>query len=167
MVPLMVGLFSRKNFSISSQIHVDVPREALFHYVRYINNHKEFSNWLKEDPKIKIAQNGVDGKPGFVYSYISKNPTIGEGEIEITRIIENEILEMKLRSFNSIVSESSSYMETKELSDSTSRITWGLNGVVPYPLNFFLLFSSYEKDMKVRFDENLLRLKQNLEKETH
>jgi len=89
-VPLIVGLFVRKDFAVEREVIINKPKDDVFQYVRYLRNHDNFSKWATMDPKMKKDYRGTDGTVGFVSVWESENQDVGKGEHEIKKITEGE-----------------------------------------------------------------------------
>ena len=54
-------------------------------------------------------------------------------------------------------------MTTDKISDSQTRVTWGFDGAMKYPMNLMLLFMDFDKMIGDDLDTGLTRLKELLQ----
>jgi hypothetical protein len=106
---------------------------------------------------------GVDGEVGAI-SYWNGNKDVGEGEQEITRIIEGKRVEAELRFMKPFKSTSDSYLDLVELGNGKTKVTWGFKGENKFPMSIMMLFMNMDKAVGKDFEEGLLNLKSILEK---
>ncbi|WP_100612676.1 SRPBCC family protein [Confluentibacter lentus] len=152
-----------KYFNISRNIVINKPANEVFEYLKFIKNQDEWSPWKKKDPEMKQSYTGVDGKIGFIAKW-EGNKDVGSGEQEITRIVENEVIETKLRFYKPWKSESDAYIKIKGLDKYNSTIvTWGFSGKNKTLSSIFFLLFNMEKAIGEDFEKGLVSLKKMLE----
>ena len=105
---------------------------------------------------------GTDGEVGSV-SYWRGNKEVGEGEQEITKIIDGERIEGELRFLKPWKSESDCYFETKDTGSDATEVTWGFSGKNKFPFSIMMLFMSMDKMVGKDFEQGLSTLKSLLE----
>ena len=94
---------------------------------------------------------------GFTYTWKSKK--VGDGKQVITHIEGGKRVEMDLY-FNNAEEANKSFFEVDSLAPNQTKVTWQIDGKMPYPFNLVTLFYDMNKD----FQKGLENLKQNLEK---
>lgn len=152
-----------RHFNISRNIVINKPANEVFEYLKFIKNQDEWSPWKKKDPDMKQSYVGVDGKIGFIAKW-EGNKDVGSGEQEITRIVENELIETKLRFYKPWKSESDAYIKIKGLDKYNSTIvTWGFSGKNKTVSSIFFLLFNMEKAIGEDFEKGLVSLKKMLE----
>jgi len=156
-IPLIAALFVKREFTSERQITINKPRQEVFDYIKYLSNQKNYDTWHKMDPTVKSTTSGTDGTVGFIYAWDGEK--IGEGEQEITNLVEGERMDTKLRFKTPFESEASCYMLTEAAGANQTAVKWGISGKSPYPFNLMSLFF----DMGDDFDEGLQSLKTVLE----
>lgn len=122
----------------------------------------EWSPWAKKDPKMEKKFSGTDGEVGAV-SYWKGNKDVGEGEQEITDIIEGERIETELRFLKPWESTSDCFLQLDEVDDNKTRVTWGFAGKHKFPMNIMMLFMSMDKAVGKDFESGLANLKAVME----
>lgn len=159
---LILGLVAPKNYEVNRSIIVDKPLSQVFDYLKYVKNQDYWSPWKKKDPHMKQTFEGTDGKVGFISKW-EGNKTVGSGEQEIKRIIENESIETELRFLKPWKSQSDAYLKMISFDNVQTQVTWGFSGKIKFPFNVFMLFMNMDKAVGKDFEEGLKSLKQQLE----
>lgn len=143
-------------------MEINKPLPEVFQFIKYVKNQDYWSPWDKKDPDIKKSYTGTDGTIGFI-SHWEGNKQVGEGEQEITNIIENEKMESQLRFFKPWKSQSDAYIKVDKINESITKVTWGFSGINKPPANIFMLFFNMDKTVGKDFEEGLINLKNHLE----
>lgn len=156
-IALLAALILPKTFHAGSEITVERNKQDVFNYVKQIKKQKEYDNWSRQDPNIKQEYTGEDGTVGFTYTWKSKK--VGDGKQVITHIEGGKRVEMDLY-FNNAEEANKSFFEVDSLAPNQTKVTWQIDGKMPYPFNLVTLFYDMNKD----FQKGLENLKQNLEK---
>lgn len=160
---LIIGLFTKKGYTIERTVIINKPREDVFNYVKLMKNQDYFSKWVMKDPNMKKNFMGTDGTEGFIYEWNSVDKQAGEGEMEIKRITGQERIDMEIRFVRPMkaFSEAAFVLE----SSGTQTITkWSFKSEMKYPMNVMMLLVSFEKLLGKDMEESLAMLKGNLEK---
>lgn len=164
-LPLILALFVRKTYQIEQEIIINQPKEAVFHYVKFLKNQDEFSVWSAMDPKMEKYFRGEDGSRGFISGWKSENPEVGSGEQEILGIVVGDRIDYELRFKEPFESVSTAYLITEDHEMDQTRVRWGFTGKMKYPMNLMLLFLDLEKAIGSDLEKGLLNLKDILEAE--
>ncbi|MEA5099853.1 MAG: SRPBCC family protein [Bacteroidales bacterium] len=162
-VPLVIAIFLKKEYSVERDIIINKPKAEVFEYVKYLRNQQYYSKWDSMDPNMKKEYRGEDAKVGFVYIWDSKLDSVGAGEQEIKNIIEGEKIEYELRFLRPFESTEQSYLKTEIIGETQTKVTWAFSGKVSYPFNFSLLFMNIEKMIAGDLEIGLSNLKKVLE----
>ena len=72
-----------------------------------------------------------------------------------------DVLNVKYSDVRTIVN---AYMSTESVTDSSTKVTWGFNGRMDYPMNLMLLTMNMDEMLGKDLQEGLVNLKANLEK---
>ncbi|ETN95928.1 SRPBCC family protein [Zhouia amylolytica] len=163
MLLLLLAVISPKNYHVNRNITINKPVSEVYEYLKYLKNQSEWSPWEAKDPDMQKEFVGTDGMVGFVSRW-KGNKDVGEGEQEITHIKENDIVETQLRFIKPWKSVSDAYLKVTEISDNTTRVSWGFQGVNKFPMRIFMLFMNMDKAVGKDFEEGLNQLKKVLEK---
>ncbi|MCC5914269.1 MAG: SRPBCC family protein [Balneolaceae bacterium] len=149
-------------FETERSIVIDKPIAEVFEYVRYLENQYEYSVWGSIDPDLKKEFRGTDGTVGFLSAW-EGNEEAGSGEQEIIAISEGERIDYELRFFEPFESTALSFMETEEVDENSTRVTWGMSGSFSRPMNAILLFMDLESAIGDDYERGLNNLKELLE----
>ena len=163
--PLIAALFLKKEYAVEREIAIDKSRTEVFDYIKYLKNQDNFSKWANMDPDMKKEYRGTDGMVGFVSAWDSEKSDVGKGEQEIKKIAVGERIDYELRFMEPFEATDNAYMITEVVNDSTTRVKWGFNGKMNYPMNLMLLFMDMEKMLGGDLEEGLANLKTVMEKE--
>ena len=156
-VVLIAAAILPKDFHAGSEISINKPSQEVFDYVKLLKNQTNYDNWSRQDPDIQKEYTGTDGTPGFTYIWKSKK--VGDGKQVITNITEGKRIDMDLY-FDNDGDASKSFIQVDSISANESKVSWAVDGEIPYPFNVMTLFY----DMNNDFKEGLERLKGILEK---
>lgn len=159
---IVLSLMAPKNYHVYRTIEVKRPLPEVFQFIKYLKNQDHWSPWDKKDPDMNKTYTGTDGTVGFV-SHWEGNKQVGEGEQEITNIVEDEKMESQLRFLKPWKSQSDAYIKVEKVDDNTTQVTWGFSGVNKPPANIFMLFFNMDKTVGKDFEEGLANLKNHLE----
>jgi hypothetical protein len=161
---LITALFLKKEYAVVREISINKPKAEVFEYIKYLKNQDEYSVWAKMDPNMKKEYRGTDGTVGFVSAWESKEDNVGKGEQELKQIVEGERIDMELRFIEPFEVNDNAYMITESLNENETKVTWGFNGKMDYPMNLMLLFMNMDEMLGKDLETGLQNLKANLEK---
>ena len=105
---------------------------------------------------------GTDGEVGAI-SYWNGNKEVGEGEQELTKIIEGERIDSELRFLKPWKSTSDAYLITESVDAQKTKVTWGFSGKNKFPFSIMMLFMNMDKMIGKDFEEGLASLKKIME----
>jgi hypothetical protein len=159
---LIIALFMKKDYSISSEIVINRPKSVVYDYIKNIRNQENYSKWVMADPNVKLAYKGTDGTVGFISSWASEMKNVGVGEQEITNMVEGEKLDMEIRFEKPFKGVSTANTSLVAINENQTKYTNTFNTHSPYPMNIMapMMKKMLTKDM----DETSSRLKAVLEK---
>ncbi|MBW8199316.1 SRPBCC family protein [Flagellimonas abyssi] len=159
---LLLAAIAPKNYNVSRSIEIKRPKNEVFNYLKSLKNQDEWSPWAKRDPNMHQEFTGTDGQVGAL-SYWKGNKQVGEGEQEITKIVEGKRIESELRFLKPFKSTSDAYIETVEVGSDRTKVIWGFSGKNVFPMSIMMLFMSMDKAVGKDFEEGLASLKEILE----
>jgi hypothetical protein len=161
---LIVGLFVSKDYAVVREITINKPKSEVFDYIKYLKNQDNYSVWSKLDPNMKKEYKGIDGTVGFVSAWDSENENVGKGEQEIKGISEGDKIDFELRFLEPFEATDNAYMITEMVSENETKVAWGFNGSMAYPMNLMLLFMNMDEMLGKDLETGLQNLKTELEK---
>lgn len=163
LIPLIIAAFTKKDYSVEREITVNKPKQEVFDYIKSLKNQEKFSKWASMDPDMERTYSGTDGTVGFVAGWSSDNPDVGIGEQEIISIKDGERIDFELRFKEPFEASDKAYMITEGLGDNRTKVKWGFDGHMNYPMNFMMFFMDMEELIGNDFAVGLENLKGNLE----
>lgn len=161
--PLIMALILPKESVVISEIEIDRPLDEVYEFVTHLKNQELYSKWVMTDPKIKMDYRGKDGTVGFIAAWKSEMKNVGEGEQEITKIIEDQGYDVEIRFEKPIKGVSHANTRLKALSDYQTQVSTTFVTRTAFPMNAMtaMMKNTLLKDM----DETSAKLKRVLEKE--
>ena len=151
-----------KDMLVEKSVIIDKPLAQVFDYLRYTMNQNNFSVWNMKDPGKKTEVSGVDGTVGFIYSWDSKDKSVGAGSQEITSITEGKSITYKLAFERPMKNVAQSGFYLRDLGNEQTEVKWEFRGPTKFPMSLFkgFLQNMLGKDM----DKSLTNLKNVLDK---
>lgn len=162
-IPLFIALFVPNDYDVESEIIIEKSNPIVFDYIKSLRNQNKFSKWANIDPKMKNSYRGTDRTVGFVSAWESNHPEVGVGEQEIIGITEGKRIDFELRFYEPFEAVSVAYIITEVISENKTKVRWGFDGRMDYPLNLMLITSNFKQTLKNDFDIGLKNLKMLLE----
>jgi len=159
---LIVAAVAPKDFSIQRSVTISKPKPEVFAYAKMLKNQDSYSYWAKLDPNMKKEFRGEDGTVGFTSAW-EGNKDVGQGEQEIKNITEGEKIDYEVRFKKPFESTMASYMSTEAEGENATKVTWGMNGSTPYPMNIMHLFMNMDKMLGSQLQTGLDNMKANVE----
>ena len=157
---IILSLIATKSYHVFRSIELDQPTDKVWNHLKYLKKQQEWSPWARKDPNMDQKFTGIDGEVGAV-SYWNGNKDVGEGEQEITKVIDGKRIEQDLRFLKPYKSQSDCYMDLEELEGNRSKVTWGFTGNNKFPMSIMMLFMSMDKMVGKDFEQGLKNLKSN------
>lgn len=162
-IVLIGAYFMPKNYSVEREITINKPVDTVFNYVKYLKNQNDFSVWASIDPKMKSTYKGTDGTVGSIAAWESDVKEVGAGEQEITKITENKRIDFALRFRKPMEDTAVGFMSTEAVSGNQTKVKWGINGVIPYPMNIMLPMMKMDQMIGNDLQKGLENLKNKME----
>lgn len=159
---LLAGLVISKDMNVKREIVINKPSSEVFNYVKYLKNQDNYSKWATLDPDMKKEFRGTDGQPGFVSAW-EGNKKVGKGEQEIKAVSDGRI-DTELRFEKPFKSIAQARMIIEPADAGGTKVTWGFESKMNYPMNIMKLFMNMDKAIGNDFSTGLNNLKALLEK---
>lgn len=160
---VLLSILVPKDYEITRNIIIDKPITEVFAYLKYLKNQDHWSPWKKKDPTMNQEFTGIDGEAGFIIKW-KGNSDVGEGEQEITAIVQNNRLDTEIRFNKPWKSTSNAFLAVEDLGNMQTKVIWGFLGRNKFPSSIFMLFFNIEKSVGNDFEQGLFNLKRILEK---
>ncbi|UBM57504.1 SRPBCC family protein [Marinilongibacter aquaticus] len=159
---LLIAGLTGKRLQLEKSISIKQPLETVFDFVRFTQNHEQFSVWFQMDPEMKRTLRGEDGTVGFVYAWNSEtNRNVGNGEQEIKEIQTNKSISYTLRFFSPRAGEADSRILFEELSSESCLVRWSFESEMKYPSNLFMPLA--KRFLGKQLQKSLTQLKSTIE----
>jgi Polyketide cyclase / dehydrase and lipid transport len=162
-ITLIAGFFMQKEYTVKREITINQPKDSVFKFVKFLKNQDKYSVWNKMDPNMKKTASGVDGTVGYIAGWESQNKDLGVGEQEIKKITEGERIDFELRFKVPFEATNKAFMTTETVSTTETKVTWGFEGAMSYPMNIMMPFMNMEKMLGDDLQKGLDDLKVVLE----
>lgn len=159
----IIALFSKKEYAVQRHIVINKPSQEIFDYIKHIKNQDFFSKWVMTDPNMNKVYTGNDGEVGFIYAWDSVNKAAGKGEQEIKNIIDGKQLDIEVRFEKPMKAVGKTPFYCEAISENETKVFWGMNSKMNYPMNIMLLFINFDKLLGKDIDISLNNLKVILE----
>ena len=159
----ILAMLAPKTYDVFRTIEISRPKQEVFEYLKYLKNQDVWSPWTKKDPDMQKKFTGTDGEVGAI-NYWNGNKEVGEGEQEITKIVDGERVEGELRFLKPWKSTSDCYLQVDDIKDGKTKVIWGFSGKNKFPVSIMMLFMNMDKAVGIDFEEGLSDLKSILEK---
>lgn len=124
---IVLAFIAPKSYHVYRAIEINQPTSNVWEHIKYLGKQQEWSPWAKKNPEMEHKIIGTDGKIGAI-SYWNGNKEVGEGEQEITKIVDGKRMEQELRFIKPFKSQSDCYIDLEEIDNSRSRVIWGFKG---------------------------------------
>jgi uncharacterized membrane protein len=151
-----------KEMIVEKSIIIDKPSLEVFNLLRITKNQENFSVWNMKDPNKEITSTGTDGTVGFIYTWNSKNNSVGAGSQKIITLIEGELIEYDLKFERPMKNLGRSKFSIQSLSSTQTKVTWTFLGPTKFPMSLFK--GIFQKMLGKDIIQSLENLKLLLEK---
>lgn len=160
---LLAGLMVKKEYTVERSATVMAPKDTVVKALRSFNTFLKWSPWAEYDPKATVTMEGVDGAIGSKYLW-KGNDQVGSGSMELSLATDNRV-ENILVFKEPFESTALAYYNIESLDSASCKVTWGLNGSNPYPMNAILpLFMDMDKMIGADYEKGLAKFKTVFEK---
>lgn len=160
---LIIGVFVKKEMSVTKQVIINKPLQEVFAFVKLLKNQDSYSKWGSLDTAMKKTYIGTDGTVGFISAW-EGNKKVGAGEQEILKIEEGKRIDFALRFIKPFKSNANAFMIFEDGTDKQTKVSWGFNSKMKYPMNAMCLFFNMKEHVGKDFQTGLDNLKILLEK---
>lgn len=161
-LPFIIAIFIPRTYTVSVSETINQPYQVVYDYVRILENQKNYSIWVMQDPNLNPEIIGTDGTVGAIQRWNSTMEDVGEGEQEIT-ILTPERMEVELRFKRPFESKARAANLFASISGNATRVTSEFYSDSDYPMNLPAYIFG-RKMMREAQTKNLQNLKQILEK---
>lgn len=161
----MIALFVPKDYSVQREVIIAEDKNKVFEYIKYLKNQDQYSYWACQDPNMKKEYRGTDATVGFVSAWESQKEDLGKGEQEIKKITEGSRVDYELRFVEPFEATEQGFMTTESVGNGQTKVVWGFNGHMAYPMNIMMLAYDMEQLIGKDLETGLKNLKKKMEQE--
>lgn len=161
---LIAALFAPKAYAIEREIVIDKSADDVFSYVRLLKNQVYYNKWTMTDPHVTLTYTGVDGTEDATATWDSQDKNVGKGEQKITKVVDGQRVELALKFIKPMPGEANAYIAVETISAGKSKVKWGLNSGMKYPMNIMLVLLNIPDMLGKDLTTGLQNLKNVLEK---
>ena len=161
---LIVAFFGKDKYTVEREVTINKPKKDVFNYIKLLKNQNNYSKWVMMDPNAKMTYTGTDGTVGFTSAWDSVNKNVGKGEQTIAKLADGERMDLDIHFIRPFEGRSTAYMATETVSGNQTKVRWGFNGDLKYPMRVMRLFWNMEKMIGDDLGTGLSNLKGVLEK---
>jgi len=152
-----------KEMLIEKNVSVDKDISAVFDFLKETKNQDKFSVWNMKDPNMKKTYSGTDGSKGFVYSWDSRDKSVGAGSQEIIDITEGARIDYLMRFVRPMQNTATSSFILHKINEHSTSVTWTFRGQTTFPMSLFA--PVFKNMLGKQLQQSLQNLKLLLEKE--
>lgn len=141
------------NYNVKRSITVNKSNGDVFNLVQDFNKWAMWSPWLCMEPDAVVGITGSGMTVNDTYSW--KGELVGEGTITHMNIEPQKMIEQDIVFKMPMESKSFVYWEFSDVNDSTTIVTWGMKGEMPFILRFMtkmmepMIGMDYERGLKM------------------
>jgi uncharacterized protein YndB with AHSA1/START domain len=161
-IPFIGALFIAKDYQVEREVVINKPIAEVFAYVSSLELQSNWSTWVLQDPNIKMTYVGEQGTIGSKAQW--KSEIVGNGQLEITNISPGARIDTELKMDMPMTPPSPTYLTTEAVSETQTKVKWGMNGNMSYPMNFMRVFMDMEEMIGTEYAKSLQNLKVIMEK---
>jgi len=162
-LPLIIALFLPKDYAVQREVTINQDKNKVFEYIKFLKNQEQYSHWASLDPNMKKEFRGTDATVGFVSAWESQIEDVGKGEQEIKKITEGSRVDYELRFIEPFEATEQAYMTTESVGSGQTKVVWGFNGHISYPMNIMMLAYDFEQLIGKDLETGLKNLKKKME----
>lgn len=160
---LVAALFISKDMRATKEVIIKRSNREVFDFIKMLKNQDAYSKWGSLDPNMKKEYKGIDGTVGFISAW-EGNKKVGAGEQEITAVKDGQALITELRFIKPFKSLAKATMTTEAIDAGNTKVTWGFESEMKYPMNILKVLMNLDKAVGDDFNTGLQNLKKLLEK---
>lgn len=154
---LAAGIIAPKKFDINRSIVINASAETVFTNVSHFSAFNQWNPWSRLDSAMIVNEEGTDGTVGAKHSWKGNNK-VGEGSMTITKIEPGKSVEWALDFIKPFEGHNQAYLNM-ETTEGGQKVTWGMKGSMPFPMNAMMLFMNMDKEGGKDYEEGLANLK--------
>ncbi|TLX74886.1 hypothetical protein E9993_10810 [Labilibacter sediminis] len=141
------------NYDVKRSITVNKSNAEVFNLVQDFNKWSAWSPWLCMEPDAEVNVSGDGMSVQDAYSWSGE--LVGSGTITHVKIEDQKSIEQDILFISPMESKSFVYWQFNNVNDSTTEITWGMKGEMPFVVRFMtkmmepMIGMDYERGLKM------------------
>ena len=159
---LVAGSMQAPEYHVERSLTVNATSEKIYAALSDFEQFPKWSPWEKLDPALKKTITGPPATVGSSYAWAG-NDKVGEGKMTITRVVPNELVEIKLDFLKPFASTSQTLWSVAKEGNG-SKVMWTMDGrnegLIPKTMS---LFMKMDKMVGPDFERGLSNLKKLVE----
>ncbi|MBN4071516.1 SRPBCC family protein, partial [Crocinitomix catalasitica] len=130
--------------------------EAVYGQITKFENWDKWSPWKEKDPTAVYSIEGEDGTVGCIQKWKGDPEISGEGQLEITELVENMSLSYDLSFVDWDMTSKGKI--TLESTETGTKVNWSDEGNIPYIMRPIMLFMDMDDMLGAMFERGLERM---------
>lgn len=151
-----------KDMVVEKNVAINRNINDVFNFLKLVTNQDKFSVWNMKDPNMQKSYSGIDGTNGFVYSWDSKDKSVGAGSQQISNIVEGKQIDFNLNFIRPMKNTATSSFVLNNPGYNSTSVGWTFRGPTKFPMSLFTPI--FKKMLGKQLDQSLQNLKALLEK---
>jgi uncharacterized protein YndB with AHSA1/START domain len=144
-------------FRVQRALDIKAPPEKLYGILTDLRQSTQWSPYEKKDPDMKRTYGGAPTGKGATYEW-DGDRNVGAGRIEIADVAPSKKVTLKLDMLRPFAA-SNVVDYTLEPKGDTTRVTWSMQGAMPYPAKVMSVIVDMDKMVGGDFEVGLANLK--------
>ncbi len=145
-------------YKVERSTVIQAPVDQVFARAVDLRKWATWSPWSKLDPKMTVDYSGPEAGVGSVYHW-KGNDKVGEGRMTITRVVPNELVQIKLEFLKPWEQTSLTEFAFAPAPGGT-KVTWSMSGTHDFVGKLFAVFMDMDKMVGPDFEKGLATLKE-------
>jgi len=155
---LIVAAFAGTRWNYEKSVLINAPVEKVWSNVSTLRACNQWNPWMQKDPNIKLQYSGPEGAPGSSFSWDSDVKNVGAGNQTITKVLPNSEVDSRIEFLRPFKGKGDAYLMVT-VERAVTRVSWGIESSMPYPMNIVKVFGGIERNMNRDFTFGLNKLK--------
>lgn len=122
---VLISVFLPSTYHVERSIVINKKPAVPFGLIKNFKDWNQWSPWHARDTQMQILYSETTGEIGSWYQWESSNPDVGRGKMTITKLAENQLIEMAF-SFDDMDPEAVTFKF--EPAGDGVKITWAMDG---------------------------------------
>lgn len=153
----VLGLVGPQHSSVSRTVVIHAKAPMVFAHANSLQHIQDWIPWSRKDTNMEVNYSSEIGELGQKSTW-SGNAAVGKGSQEITTLVPDKTVELKLTFIEPIAAGAVANLDLEAMGDST-RATWTYFGENGFFRRIYFMFNDVDKMIGPDFQDGLLQLK--------